>query len=164
MNSENNDYLFFWGHSKNSLYGFLSNWYDSPFEKDDVKYQTSEHYMMYQKALLMGDQTTAQLILGASTPKRVKMLGRKVSPWNEKLWINNREKIMYDGCLAKFKYHPTLQKKLKATHPKKLVEASPYDHIWGIGMKATDKGVQDPKNWKGLNLLGKTLDKVRDSL
>ena len=159
-----NTYLFFWGHSKDSKFGFLSNWYDSPFENNGVYYPTSEHYMMYQKSLLMGDLQIASDVLKAKTPKQAKMLGRKVKNWDEELWIENREQIMYDACLAKFQSNPNLLQKLLDTAPKNLVEASPYDKIWGIGMKSTDKGVNDPKNWKGLNLLGKTLDRVRNDL
>lgn len=163
-------YLFFWGHSADNSDGYLSNWYASPFksksDESDIEFKTSEHYMMYYKAKLMGDNKTAEEILKCMTPKRVKALGRKVYPWDEDKWIKNRERIMYEGCLAKFSdpRNEELKDKLIATYPKILVEASPYDKIWGIGMRSTVKGVEDPKNWKGLNLLGKALNRSREKL
>ena len=78
-------YLFFYGHSSTNPHGYLSNWYAHPFKKDDVLYLTSEHYMMYWKAKLMKDDEVANKVLLAKGPKEAKALGRKVSPWNEKI-------------------------------------------------------------------------------
>jgi len=157
--------LLFWGHKNKD--GYLSNWYPITFKDDDgggIQYKSTEHYMMYKKAILMGDDKIAPIILECSTPKAAKQLGRKVKYWDEQKWIENRERIMYEGCLAKFKSNEELKVKLIATHPKILVEASPYDKIWGIGMTATHKHAKDPSKWNGLNLLGKALTKVRETL
>lgn len=158
------DFVFFFGHSSTNPFGCLSNWYPSKFTKDGIDFSNTEQYMMYRKALLMGDASSAQKIVSQPNPKKVKSLGRKVKPWDEKLWIEHREQIVYDGCLAKFSQNPDMLQVLLSTVGKKCVEASPYDRVWGIGMRATSPGVNDSKNWKGLNLLGKTLDKVRASL
>jgi len=161
-----NDYILFYGHTKDKKYACFSNWYHSPFKKDGVIYQNTEQYMMYKKALLMGDDVIALKILRNGDPKECKSLGRNVKNWDENKWVANREQIMYDGCMAKFSdsENETIKQELLSTYPKKLVEASPYDKIWGIGLSVTDERAKNEKEWKGLNLLGKTLDKVRDDL
>ena len=160
------NYVFFYGHTSGNPFGCFSNWYPSRFEKDGLTFENTEQYMMYRKALLMGDEAMSEKILTTPDPKAVKALGRKVKNWDETKWVSNREQIMYDGCLAKFSSPNNIEMKnlLLSTGDKHLVEASPYDRIWGIGMRSTSPGVNDPKNWKGMNLLGKTLDKVKDSL
>ena len=160
----NSDYLFFWGHSPSNPYGCLSNWYPSRFIKDGETFENTEQYMMYRKAVLMGDTISAQKILAQPNPKKVKSLGRKVKPWDEQKWIQHREQIMYDGCLAKFSQNADPREILLSTIGKQCVEASPYDRVWGVGMRASSPGLNDPKNWKGLNLLGKALDKVKTTL
>lgn len=158
-------YIFFYGHNPaRNNYACFSNWFPSPFVKDGIAFNNTEQYMMYHKAMLMGDIDTAQLIKNETNPKKIKSLGRKVSPWNEKLWVDNRERIMYEGCLTKFSSDRNLRNVLLQTYPSVLVEASPTDKIWGIGMRSTDTSINNPENWKGLNLLGKTLVKVRDVL
>lgn len=47
--------VFFWREYEEA-YGFLSQWYDSPFEVDGVTYASTEHWMMVQKARLFGDE------------------------------------------------------------------------------------------------------------
>lgn len=161
MTTDNSDNFYFWGHS--GEYACLSNWSATPFEKDSLLFLTSEHYMMYEKAMLMNDARTAIKILNAFSPKEAKRLGRTVKNWDESKWVEHRERIMYEGCMAKFQSNPDIKKTLLSTYPKHLVEASPFDSIWGIGMKATHKDVEDKSKW-GLNLLGKTLDRVRATL
>ena len=103
-------------------------------------------------------------ILKTTNPKEVKALGRDVKPWKEDLWKKHRLNIMTNICLAKFKANPALTEQLLATGNKIIVEASPYDNIWGIGMRDSDDGVENPKNWQGLNLLGEALMNVRKIL
>lgn len=157
-------FAFFYGHTKGKDLACLSNWYPAPFDEDGVHFTDTEMYMMYHKALLFKDEEMAKKILNASSPKESKALGRKVRGFREDVWVANREIVMYKGCFQKFESNIELKKELLSTYPSTLVEASPYDKIWGIGMRSTDEGVDDPTNWKGLNLLGKTLTKVRDQL
>ena len=168
------DTVYFW--KPESPNGYLSNWYESQFYlpndsnkysaklrvSDEYYFRTSEHAMMWRKALLMGDHTTANTILKTINPAIVKKLGRQVKPWNEHLWNTQREQIMYECCLAKFTQNKELKKELLATGEAMLVEASPYDSIWGIGI--TEREARSGVQSKGLNLLGKALMKVRGDI
>ncbi len=155
-------FVMFWKpDGENGLFG---NWFPSPFEAGGIKFSCSEQYMMYHKAMLMGDETTAQLMLQEKDPKRHKKLGQSVKPWKEDLWLANRARIMYEGCLAKFSQNEDLRAQLLATGNAVLVEASPLDKIWGIGLKASDPNARKQASWKGLNLLGRVLMQVRSDL
>lgn len=165
VNNESSIILFY-GHTPGKPFACFSNWYPAEFEKDGIRFSNTEQYMMYRKALLMGDDEIAKEVLSTPDPKSVKALGRKVRNWNEDLWVKNRERIMFDGCLAKFSApeNAKMHAELLSTGNKVIAEASPYDKIWGIGMRSTDKGADEVRKWKGLNLLGATLMKVRDTL
>ncbi|KAL7936374.1 DUF1768 domain-containing protein [Trichoderma chlorosporum] len=164
--------------------GWLSQWYYCPF-KDDKNppnvYETAEHYMMYQKAILFNDQASAKEILKRGLhPRKIKALGRKVSNFNEDTWNANREAIVRRGnyfkftnavaengfCLGATGGEPlvggSLKATLLATGERELVEASPFDAIWGVGYKEADAEACR-EHW-GLNLLGKALMEVRDML
>lgn len=160
------DYLLFWGHrqSKTINKGCFSQWYPAPFTVDGRQYPTAEHYMMVQKALLFDNTQLVDDMLSSTDPKQVKALGRKVQHFDETLWRQHRFEIVVQGNLAKFSQHPALGDFLRKTADKVLVEASPVDKIWGIGLKEADPRAQDPTQWQGLNLLGFALMKVRHIL
>ena len=154
------NYEFFWQSA--SVY---SQWHACEFDDaDDVSYTTAEQYMMYKKAKLFGDNVMANAIMKATNPKVIKTCGRQVSNFNEKIWKEHRESIVYNGNLLKFSQNAALKKKLMDTGDKIIVEASPYDKIWGIGMRRDHPDARHPKKWKGLNLLGKCLMDVRREL
>lgn len=144
--------------------GCFSQWYACKFTVDNVVYHNAEQYMMAQKAKLFGDTVIYKLLLTTHNPKTAKQLGRKINNYNEDVWIANREEIVYNGNLAKFSQNPDLKSKLLDTKNAMLVEASPYDKIWGIGIGVSHPDFSNPKKWKGLNLLGKTLMKVRNNI
>ena len=148
-------YVFFWGNSD-----IYSNWFKSKFEMDGIIFENSEQAMMYEKALLMNDQSSANEILKTRNPRVIKELGRAIKPWNQKLWDEQKFDIMVKVLTCKFK-DPILAKQLLSTGIRIIVEASPYDKIWGIGMSENDEGVEDQSNWKGQNLLGEALMYVR---
>lgn len=150
-------FAFFWG-------GPLSNWFKSPFFIEDLLFHTSEHYMMYEKATLFQDTVAAKSILASKDPKKVKAIGRTVKNYNEELWSQHRFDVVYEGCLEKFLQNPELAKVLLATEGLELVEASPYDTVWGIGLLASDPNAIIKARWKGTNLLGLVLEKVRTVL
>jgi ribA/ribD-fused uncharacterized protein len=161
-------YLFFWGHQKRPGAPVgkecLSQWYEAPFTVDGRTYPTAEHFMMAGKALLFGDEDTAGRVGAARTPGEAKALGRQVRGFDEDTWVANRLDIVVRGNLAKFGAHDDLRAYLVGTGDRVLVEASPLDRVWGIGLAADDERAADPGTWLGLNLLGEALMEVRDRL
>lgn len=165
----NSDPLFFWGHDpvKNGKDACFSNWCLAKFKDENgQEFSDTETYMMHRKALLFKDDATAKQILTCKNdPKRAKALGRKVKNFDEKIWAANREQIMYDGLLLKFGQNAgEMKSHLILTGDRLLVEASPYDKIWGIGLSAETAKNTPQDKWPGLNLLGKCLVKVREQL
>ena len=161
-------YLMFLGHQKSKdgsiTASCFSQWWHSPFVVDGIEYKTAEHWMMAQKALLFDDKDIFAKIIPAKTPAEAKKLGRKVSQFDETLWLEKRSEIVVAGNLHKFSQHADLKTFLLNTKDRVLVEASPVDRIWGIGLSADDEKSQNPLLWKGLNLLGFALMEVRDLL
>jgi ribA/ribD-fused uncharacterized protein len=160
--------LFFWGHTP--LPGgeigkpCLSQWWPSPFEVDGVRYPTAEHFMMAEKAWLFGDEETRARVIAAAHPADAKKLGREVRGFDEARWEAARFDLVMRGNLAKFGQNAPLREFLLGTGERVLVEASPVDRIWGIGLAADDPAAEDPNRWRGLNLLGFALMAVRRSL
>lgn len=142
----------------------FSQWYPSSFTVKGKVFPTAEHYMMYCKACLHGDKKTAELILHSKTPREAKALGRKVSPFNPTLWEKKAASYVRQASLAKFRQNPKLRVQLLSYAGKRFVEASPYDKIWGVGLRETDNRILDPRNWKGRNLLGDVLTIVAGEL
>lgn len=142
----------------------FSQWHPARFEIDGRVFHCAEQYMMYGKAMLFGDAEIAGEILEATSPRQHKALGRKVRNFDEAVWKRNREAIVTDGSRAKFAQNAMLRQALLDTVGTELVEASPFDRIWGIGLAATDARATDPSQWRGQNLLGKILTRVRDEL
>lgn len=157
--SEQKEYLFFF--QDNTPF---SNWFIIDFIKDNIKFCCTEQYMMYRKAVLFNDEEAMVKILKTKSPKMHKQYGRKVQNFDEQTWNNNREQIMIDGLYEKFSQNVVLKDYLVNTGDKILVEASPYDKVWGVGLSADNPKIRDSKNWKGLNLLGKSLMVTRDRL
>ncbi|HMY03366.1 MAG TPA: NADAR family protein [Candidatus Obscuribacter sp.] len=162
------DYLLFYGHKASEdgtvIASCLSQWFPADFEIDGIKYPTAEHFMMAEKARLFDDSDMLNNILSCKTPKEAKAFGRKVRNFDDAIWREHCSKIVVKANLAKFSTHPEFAAFLVATAPKVIVEASIWDRIWGIGMTAQAPGAQDPRQWKGKNLLGFALMEVRDCL
>ena len=142
----------------------FSQWYKSTFSENGQKFESAEQYMMYRKAKLFNDENIAAEILHTKDPKKVKALGRKVTGFNDFLWKQHRESIVYDGNCLKFSQDAGLKDYILSTGDSILVEASPHDSIWGIGMLESDPDATNMKRWRGLNLLGKCLMQVRHTL
>ncbi|EMD5068270.1 NADAR family protein [Listeria monocytogenes] len=161
-------YIFFWGHQpaedgKISKSCF-SQWWICSFKVDGVEYNCAEQFMMAEKAKLFNDMEMREKILAAKHPKQAKDFGRLIRGFQEDIWLKNRFNIVMRANLAKFSQNEELKKFLMQTKKRILVEASPVDKIWGIGMAADNKNVENPLYWKGLNLLGFALMAVRDEL
>ena len=84
--------------------------------------------------------------------------------FDEATWVAHRYDIVLAGTLAKFGQHDDLRAYLLGTGERVLVEASPVDRVWGVGLAADDPRAEDPTRWRGLNLLGFALMAARDAL
>lgn len=146
-------FVFFYG-------GPLSQWYPSRFTVDGVYYNTSEQYMMAMKAEYFGDDDAKTRILSTNDPSEQKAIGRTVKGFNAEAWNAVSRGYVYKGNMAKFT-NPELKAYLMSTGERELVEASPYDKIWGIGLGMDNSNIQDKSKWRGTNWLGETLMKVR---
>jgi len=161
-------YLFFWGHKPSKdgsvTKSCFSQWWGSAFEVEQVRYATAEHWMMAKKAELFGDNEMLEKILIAKSPAEAKKLGRKVRNFDPQIWGENCFDIVCEGNYNKFSQHPDLKEFLLNTKDRVLVEASPVDRVWGIGMAQDNEHVENPRLWGGANLLGFALMEVRDRL
>ena len=120
--------------------------------------------MMAGKARAFADYYTLEKIMAEKEPKKIKALGRKVTPFDGKVWDEVKHTLILNGNYAKFTQNQELRRFLLATGDQVLVEASPYDTIWGVGLGPDDPRVQDPAQWRGQNLLGFALMEVRDEI
>lgn len=162
------EYAFFWGHmppedgSVNQ--SCLSQWYAASFEVEKIRFPTAEHYMMYCKAELFGDSDAAAKVMQSDNPGAAKAIGRSVKKFQRETWNKHCVEIVTQGNINKFAQNREILNYLLATDNKVLVEASPYDAIWGIGRNSNAKGIENPLAWKGKNLLGFALMEVRARL
>lgn len=155
---ETSTHIYFWG-------GIYSQWAKTSFKDEHNRvFSTAEQYMMHSKALLFGDLAIASSILKTNDPKKQKALGRQVKGFNDDVWNQHKFKIVVEGNLLKFSQNESLKNQLLATEDKILVEGSPYDKIWGVGLKYDDPKILDETKWQGENLLGKALMAVRQQL
>ena len=142
----------------------LSQWEISPFVVDGVRYVCAEQYMMARKAIMFGDTETQQKIMATDDPYEHQKLGRIVSNYDNKRWDAVARMIVYTGNVEKFRQNPDLKKLLFETYPTELVEASPVDRKWGIGLAEDNAQALAKTAWRGTNWLGEVLTKVRDDL
>lgn len=161
-------YLLFWGHRPrpDGRIGpsCLSQWWPSPFTVAGVEYTTAEHWMMAGKARLFGDAEAERRVLAAAHPAEAKKAGRLVRGFDEAVWERERFPIVVEGSVHKFASDPALREFLVRTGDRVLVEASPVDRVWGIGLAADDEAASDPRRWRGSNLLGFALMVARERL
>lgn len=162
------EYLFFWGHQPSKdgsiIKTCMSQWWPAAFEEDETTYKTAEHYMMAAKARLFGDSDILEKILQKDAPKDAKELGRKVKNFNPETWDARKYEIVMQANYLKFSQNEALKDFLQKTGNKVIVEASPVDPVWGIGLAESDPASSDPAQWKGENLLGFALMEVREML
>ena len=143
--------------------GPLSQWHLSTFNDGMNEYNCAEQYMMFQKALHFKDYESADAIMQAKDPRRQKRLGRQVKNFNEKRWNEIAREVVYFGNLLKFTQNKDLLFYL-VNCTETIVEASPVDKIWGIGLDAANPDCLDRSKWLGKNWLGQVLTKVRDNM
>lgn len=151
-------------HNPDEENGYLSNWYESKFIVDHVKFSSMEQFMMYQKAITFQDQTIAKEILQTRDSAKIKQMGRQVRNYNDHIWNGIRQIVVYEGLVAKFSQNEELKKQLKETKTAILAECAVKDRIWGIGLSMKDLKRFDITQWRGQNLLGYALMEVRKRL
>lgn len=161
-------YLPFWGHRPRADgrlgESCLSQWWPAPFTVDSVTYASAEHWMMAGKARLFGDEEAEREAVAASSPAAAKKVGRLVRGFDDAVWVRERFALVVAGSVHKFGQDPALRAFLLGTGERVLVEASPMDRIWGIGLAKDDARTADPAAWRGLNLLGFALMEARAQL
>lgn len=151
-------YYFFWKHQ-------FGQWTLRDItDPDGITFNCCEQYMMYKKAMLFQDFKSADKILKEACPSQQQKLGREAHGYDAALWDQHKLGIVLYGNILKFSQHQDLRKRLLATNDKTLVEASPYDLVWGVGLGVDDDRILDPQNWTGKNLLGQALMLTRASL
>jgi len=153
----NSKYVFFWA-------GEFSNWHNAKIEYKGEKFANTEQAYMWEKALHFDDYEIAELILNEPNPKENKKLGRQVKGFNAAEWLNVSFDLMLEINRAKYSQHESLKWQLINTGDRLLVEASPFDEIWGIGLTAAEAVNTPEEEWPGMNLLGKCLTKLRGEI
>ncbi|KAJ1304712.1 hypothetical protein OPQ81_005851 [Rhizoctonia solani] len=144
-------------------HGYLSQWYASSFTDGIHSYRNAEQYMMHRKGILFApDSHITSAILETTNPHDIKALGRMIPNFDETIWERERLNIVTEGSRLKFRQTEALKAQLLATEDKELVEASPFDRIWGVGFGAKQAPMK--RNKWGENLLGKALMTVRQEL
>jgi ribA/ribD-fused uncharacterized protein len=156
---EDENRVFFYG--RDSMF---SQFYPCRFVDKDLSFTCAEQYMHYTKAELFGDKQCSGAIINTKSPIQHKRLGRKVRHFSETVWYRQCKSIVKKGTLLKFKQNRALKQHLLDTHPKQLVEASPFDMKWGIGLPLSHPNIHDPSQWRGENMLGQILTEVREEL
>jgi len=151
-------------HLPKEPYGFLSNWYLSPFDLDGIHYSSMEQYIMYQKCILFGDQDTAQKVLLTNDPSEQQKLGKLCTGYINDVWAGARQAIAVRGLLAKFSQNADLKKQLLDTKDAYLVECAHSDKIWACGIRLNESKRFDATKWTGQNILGFALMEVRSML
>jgi ribA/ribD-fused uncharacterized protein len=161
-------YLFFWGHRPSPdgviTKSCLSQWWLADFVVNGLTYRSAEHWMMTEKARLFNDQGTLARILAAPSPAEAKKTGPRDSRFRTRRLGKAQVRHRGDWQLAQVWSAPGPGPVLLATHDRVLVEASPVDTIWGIGLAADAADAANPARWRGPNLLGFALMEVRDQL
>lgn len=150
-------FFFFWS-------GPFSQWAKRPMTVEGKAYNCCEQYMMAEKARIFGDSFIAGRIMSAKDPKEQKRLGRMVMNFDKAKWDTVAKDVVYRGNYAKFSQNEDMLAELRNTGDRMIVEASPKDSIWGIGLHARDPRAKDPSQWPGTNWLGECIMRVRDKL
>jgi len=156
-------YVFFWKPGEHPE-DCLGQWQPSVFHGQHLTYSCAEQYMMAEKARVFGDEQTRKQIMEAGSPAKMKSLGQKVRHFEEDVWNQLKYAIVCNGNYLKFSQNKAMREYLLATGDKILVEASPMDRIWGIGLAGEDERAGNVIAWRGQNLLGFALMEVRDDL
>ncbi len=151
-------------HKPDEPFGFLSNWFYSPFEINNTKYISTAQYIMHQKCMLFGDEESAKAILATEYPEKQQCIAKKTKGVISNVWVGSRQLIAIRGIQAKFNQNGELKNQLLETNNAYLVECNHSDTVWTCGERLNEPDRFDASKWKGQNLLGFSLMEVRKSL
>lgn len=152
-----NSMALFWGTSD-----VFSNWHRSPFVLHGIAFNCTEQYMMWRKAMRFGDTEIAAKVLAEKNPRKQKALGREVRSYVDAVWKTEARDLMLPAIVAKFEQNPSMDDVLLGTNDLLIVEASPDDVVWGVGLGESDPRILDQASWLGTNFLGDVLMRARD--
>jgi ribA/ribD-fused uncharacterized protein len=162
------EFLFFWGHKPSKdgtiIKTCMSQWWPVHFDEEGIVYKTAEHYMMVSKAKVFKDNEMIEKIVACETPKEAKAFGRQIANFDAAVWDQHKYQVVVKANVLKFSQNPELKQFLLSTGNTVIVEASPRDLIWGIGLGEHNPKSQNPNTWRGRNLLGFALMEARDEL
>lgn len=159
---ERDQMVLFWG--GDFEHANFSQWARFPINVDGVWYNCCEQYMMYSKARHFEDWETAANIMQTKNPREQKQWGRQVKGFSIEKWAEIARLVVYRANLAKFTQNPALLEELKSTGDKIIVEASPLDKVWGIGLAPDDERCLNTDLWRGTNWLGEAIMQVRSDI
>lgn len=148
------NFHFFWN-------GPFSSWHIAPISINGITYNCCEQYFMWKKALAFGDEDTAEKIITSYDPRKQKSLGRQVKNFVPAQWDAISRDVMFRAHMAKYERYTHLRDRLLATGATTLVEASPYDKLWGIGLDQNDPRALNSEEWLGKNWLGYILTDIK---
>jgi ribA/ribD-fused uncharacterized protein len=165
------DVILFW--KPNQEYGEFSQWSDHSFELlglpfandgESVRFNNAEQAMMVAKASTFGDYDMIPIMMDCDNPSEIRKLGRQVKNFDDEIWKTVRDTLVYRINLSKFQQNTQLSVLLQQTTDSIIAEASPFDRNWGIGLSKSHINAKNPEKWRGKNLLGKALMKVREEM
>lgn len=142
----------------------LSNWrLGTPYVLNDLMFVTSEHGLMYEKAIMFDLDSVPEIFrMQNCHPRDVKKIGRGVANFNPEVWDEESIDAIVPHLIAKAEQNQSVMEELMSTGNLIIAEASPYDRVWGIGLRPDDPQALNSKKWIGENRLGKAWMRVRD--
>lgn len=153
------EFCLFWGQASP-----FSSWRASFFEIDGIKYSSGEQRMMHCKAAMFNDEVVAAAVMRTPSPWRQKALGRSIAHYDEAVWAEARLDMMIEAVWHKAMQDEDIKEYLLSTGEALIVEASPEDPVWGIGLRADDPLARDRSQWRGGNLLGLAWTAAREMI
>lgn len=181
-------YTYFW-----KSQSIFSQWHPSKFIYKDITFSSAEQFMMYSKAKMFGADDIAQKIIDYNEKplikkflngelsdtdicndkgmlrewdayqKAIKDHGREVKNYVEAVWVEKRVPVVSVASREKYNQNPAYKAELMKCSGTQMVEASPYDKIWGIGLDQYKAEKIPADKWPGLNLLGNVLTDLCNS-
>ena len=144
----------------------LSNHFLTNFAAHGITFHSSEQYYMWKRAVVLENEVAVGEILSSVDARSAQTIGKnlpemKVESMRAK-WHKLRFQYMAEALLLKFNLNELCLGKLLETGQFHLVEASRFDHTWGVG--ASIEEIESGARVTGLNALGTLLVALRESI